>query len=109
MKYRLVPNQRNIQSQQIQFNSQYMYNLQLQRTTTTFSDRGKANYIHVFCVSIPNKIQEGKMSVTHRPLRALLLAPDVWDLPLVVDWCYRLRVAPLAVFLCSTSFWCILL
>jgi len=87
-----------------------MYNLQFQRTTTTtFSDRGNVNYIHVFCVSIPNKVQEGQMSVTHCSLLALPLAPDVWDLPLVVDRCYRLRVAPLAVLLCSTSFWCILL
>ena len=29
------------------------------------------------------------MSVTHRSLLALLLATDVWDLPLVVHRCYR--------------------
>jgi len=66
---------------------------------TRFSERGNVGNIDVFCVSIPNKVQERQMSVTHRSLRALLLAPDVWDLPLVVDRCYRLRVAPLAVVL----------
>jgi hypothetical protein len=32
--------------------------------------------------------------MTHRLLLALVLAPDVWDLPLVVRRCYPLCVAP---------------
>jgi hypothetical protein len=62
------------------------------------------------CVSIPNNVQERQMSVTHRSLLAHVLALRVWDLPLVVHGCYRLRVAPLATVLCSKSFYgCILL
>ena len=50
------------------------------------------------------------MSITHRSLMALVLTLDVWDLPLVVHRCYRWRVAPLDVVLCSkSSFGCILL
>ena len=33
--------------------------------------------------------------MTHRSLLALVLAPDVWDLPFVVHRCYPLSVAPL--------------
>jgi len=33
-----------------------------------------------------------------------LLAFEVGDVPLVVHRCYRLRVAPLAMGLCSNSF-----
>jgi hypothetical protein len=63
-----------------------------------------------FCVSVPNDVQERQMSMTHRSLLALALSLDVWDLPLVVHRCYRWCVAPLALVLCSKSFFgCILL
>jgi hypothetical protein len=61
-----------------------------------------------FSSSISNDVKNDT-SVTHRLLLALLLDLDVWDLPLGFHRCDRLRVAHLAIVLCSKTYGCILL
>ena len=56
-----------------------------------------------FCSTIPNNVTEWQTFVTHHLLLSLLLALHMWDLILVVHWCYRLRVASLPMVQCSKS------
>lgn len=50
-----------------------------------------------FLFYIPQNEKEKLIFVTHH----LLLDPDIWNLPLVVQRCYRLCVVPPAVVLCT--------